>query len=173
MRKLFTISLLMVLICGYVIAETEPGEALIKRISNERILENTEFTRNCLPVESVYLESALTQTQDELLEAGIQKDIRPLGRSSRGHGSVAAYDNSNLTEYYLGAPANHQYADDMQLSVSGGGVMTAYEIGFYTDEAASFPVTVTASMYNGPPSSGSVILDTTKSWTITEEGANI
>ena len=173
MRKLFTISLLMVLIWGSAIAETEPGEALIKRISNERILENTEFTRNCLPVESVYLGSALTQTQDELLEAGIQKDIRPLGRSSRGHGSVAAYDNSNLTEYYLGAPANHQYADDMQLSVSGGGVMTAYEIGFYTDEAASFPVTVTASMYNGPPSSGSVILGTTKSWTITEEGANI
>lgn len=174
MRKLFTISLLLTLICSYVIAETEPGIAQIKRISTERIAENTAFSRNCLPVESVYLGSALTQTQDELLEAGMQKDIRPLGRSSRGHGSVAAYDNSNPTQYYYGPEeANVQYADDMQLAVTGGGVMTAYEIGFYTDESASYPVTVTARLYNGAPDGGGTeISGTAKSWTITETGSN-
>ena len=172
MRKLFTISMLMALICTCVIAETEPSEALIKRISDGRILENTEFTRNCLPVDSVYLGSALTQTQDELYEAGIQKGILPLSRLSRGHGSVAAYDNTNPTEYYLSAPAHSHYADDMELAVTGGGILTGYEIGFYTEETASFPVTITAGLYNGPPGSSSVILGTTKSWTITEEGSN-
>lgn len=172
MRKLFTISLLMVLICSHVIAETEPSEALIKRISDGRILEKTEFTRNCLPVDSVYLGSVMTQTQDELYGADIQKGILSPSRLSRGHGSVAAYDNTNPTEYYLSAPAHRQYADDMELAVPAGGILTGYEIGFYTDETASFPVTVTASLYSGPPGSSSVILGTTKSWTITEEGSN-